>query len=99
MIYNEGDRVKFDNGASAMGTGIIRGVATEGGPIIGRGYIVEILSAPAILKSIYPYSCIQVFECHLKKDETPGNKQFPIADFPEGDVEKDYRITGKVPKE
>ncbi len=67
MDYEEGQRVEFNlkDELETSGIGIIRGIATIGGPIIGKGYIVQILAIDPSLTT-YKYSCIQVFELFLK---------------------------------
>lgn len=54
--------VSFDLKNGITGFGVIKGIATNGVPILGKSYIVEILSTNGIDKEIYPYSCITVFE-------------------------------------
>lgn len=40
----------------------IKGIANRSLPVIGKSYIIEILSAKGIDKKTYPYSSIVVFE-------------------------------------
>lgn len=54
--------VSFDLKNGITGFGVIKGVATNGVPILGKSYIVEILLSYGIDKEIYPYSYITVFE-------------------------------------
>lgn len=54
--------VSFDLKNGITGFGVIKGIATNGVPILGKSYIVEILLSYGIDKEIYPYSYITVFE-------------------------------------
>lgn len=54
--------VSFNINDAIKGIGIIKGIANRSLPVIGKSYIIEILSAKGIDKKTYPYSSIVVFE-------------------------------------
>lgn len=54
--------VSFNINDAIKGIGIIKGIANRGLPVIGKSYIIEILSSKGIDKKTYPYSSIVVFE-------------------------------------
>lgn len=54
--------VSFNINDAIKGIGIIKGIANRSLPVIGKSYIIEILSSKGIDKKTYPYSSIVVFE-------------------------------------
>lgn len=60
--YKEGDKVFFDDGIY-KGIGIIRGLAINALPILGEGYIMEVVDSKFW---DYEYSHYVVYEHHLK---------------------------------
>ncbi len=64
MNRNEGDKIKFDQGAGlGIQTGTIVGVANGAHAVIGVNWIVK-LDKPI---DTWPYSCITVFEVQIQK--------------------------------
>lgn len=59
---SENSIVTFNMNDSIKGIGVIRGIASVGLPVIGKSYIVEILSAKGIDREAYPYSTMVIFE-------------------------------------
>lgn len=66
--YEEGELVDFslNDECGTFGTGIIRGIASNSAPVIGKTYIVQVLSVCPSFGSTYPYSCLGIFEIFLK---------------------------------
>lgn len=54
--------ISFNINDAIKGIGIIKEIANRSLPVIGKSYIIEILSAKGIDKKTYPYSSIVVFE-------------------------------------
>ena len=64
--YKQGDTVTFDNGR-VSGVGIIKGSSSSPIPVLGTGYIVEVIrSIPELPNEVYPFDHIVVFENTLK---------------------------------
>ena len=59
-----GTPVAFNLSTEVYGKGVIRGIAINGVPVLGKSYIVEYseLSIP------YDYPCIVAFESQLRPD-------------------------------
>ena len=66
MQFKQGDKVAYNIVGIMEGEGIIKGVATNGVPILGMQYIIEDLSSHIPNKE-YPYSHFVCFEAWLKK--------------------------------
>lgn len=62
VSLNANTIVRFKMGDDIEGLGVIKGIATNGSPVIGKSYIVEILCSKGIDKKLYPYSSMIVFE-------------------------------------
>ena len=59
--YKQGDFIKFDY-QNIKGKGIVCGVSTNALPILGTGYIIELLSEiPG-----HEYTHIVVYDCYMK---------------------------------
>jgi hypothetical protein len=64
--HNEGERIYFDLDGKIKGFGRIRGATTDDLPPIGRSWIIELIQPSPIDSTVYPFSCISVFECQIK---------------------------------
>ena len=65
----QGQLVEFNAGDLCHGVGKICGTAAIGEAIIGRPYIIEVISSN-IDKKTYPYSHIVIFECMIEPTES-----------------------------
>ena len=63
MEYKQGDIVQVKNFAPFDFCGKVCGQSTSGQPILGTGYIIELVQ-PLI---DYPYSHIIAYECYMTK--------------------------------
>lgn len=59
--------ISFDMKNGISGTGLIKGIATNGVPILGKSYIVEISTSVGIDEKTYPYTHMTVFELFMEK--------------------------------
>jgi len=68
--FKENDKVQYRLTATEefKRTGIIRGSATVELAVLGRTYVVEDTSGEYPSET-YPFSCIPVFEIHIRKVE------------------------------
>lgn len=67
--FKDGDRVSFTS--PLVGEGIIRGCSTNPVPILGSGYIVDVIkSEPTLPTEEYPFKMIVVFENAVQRLDT-----------------------------
>mgnify|MGYP001585025273 CR=1 FL=1 len=65
-MYKQNDLVKFEISGIMTGSGRVVGKSREALPILGCGYIIEVLdSHPSLPTAEYAYSHIAVDECCL----------------------------------
>lgn len=62
----ENTLVKFDLKNGISGTGLIKGIAIGGNPVIGKSYIIALIDSVGINKDTYPYSTLAVFELFIE---------------------------------
>lgn len=62
----ENTLVRFDLKNGISGTGLIKGIAMGGNPVIGKSYIIILIDSVGINKDTYPYSTLAVFESFIE---------------------------------
>lgn len=72
---NEGDRIYFDitGDGKLSGFGIICGCASAEVPTLGRNWLIKLEENNTIDKTVYPFSCISVFDNQIKDPPQPKN--------------------------
>jgi hypothetical protein len=74
----QGQMIRFQVDNVCKGTGKICGIALNGAPVIGKAYIIEIISSN-IDKTIYPYTHTIVFENMIFLNPTKGDWKEEIS--------------------